>query len=176
MMKLKRTACMALVLIATTACQSAPRPQAQNTTFNPTPYDKQMVQVLDSISLSLRVLAETDSAQARRNLSTSERSQAYKEAQAMPYGLDVQMTLDDRYYPIENALALISEQTGYRLLPIVGVAPKQGLNVRLSGKRTAYDVLRDIGAQAGNRAEVRVITAKGGQRSGSLSLIYAGGR
>ncbi|MEM0550288.1 MULTISPECIES: DotD/TraH family lipoprotein [Aeromonas] len=155
-------------------CQAKPSVDSSSTTsFEPSPYNEQTQETLTAIQTSLRVLAETQRESVKSHMTTAQQIDKYNESRAMPKGLDVTINAGRWEGPIENALKLISEKTGYKLQGPLGKRPVTDVIVTFSAKeRTAYDVLRDIGAQAGARAKVSVIVNRNANMVGTIQLTY----
>ena len=132
--------------------------------------EERLLTTSEDIRQALRVLAETRNAQALSEVGGETKRQVEFQSAAAPQGLDVPLTLSNWRGGIEAALTMVAQATGYGLRKY-GTPPLQEIIVFIDGdRRTAYDLLRDIGAQAGVAADVCV--APGGK---SISLVYEGG-
>ncbi|MND39425.1 hypothetical protein D3C80_301390 [compost metagenome] len=163
-----------VVGVILTGCQVKPSVDSTSTTsFEASPYNEQTQEALVAIQTSLRVLAETQRASYSKNTTTKQQIDKYNEAMSMPKWLDTPIEAGRLEMPIENALQMISEKTGYRLQPPKGKRPVTSIIVTFSGHgRSAYDVLRDIGAQAGSRALVSVAVNRNANMAGIIQLTY----
>jgi len=73
------------------------------------------------------------------------------------------------------ALKLIAKLTDYGTVRPYGSPPQGGAVVKIRAKaRPAYDIIRDIGAQLGRRAEIRILPQSQGDH-GVIEVFFHGG-
>lgn len=162
---------LGFVLLSVAGCQHHQASTA-NVNFQPTDIDKQMYRSVEEIQKSLRILAEVKNAEAQQTMTYEQRQQSRMTATAMPYGMDKNVTMN-WHGEAENALKMLASLTGYQFPAPLGAKPKEGVIVNISAtNRPAYDVLRDIGSQAGQRATVRLVPNTASRLYGVIELEY----
>lgn len=158
-----------LGLIALGGCATTPpsRPPPS------TPLQRAFLQSSQEIAQSLRVLQEVSNAEYVRGTTRSQMLQERINADHLTPGLDKPISLD-WHGEAEPALKLICRLTRFGPLRVYGLRPQGGTVVLVhANARPAYDVIRNIGAQLGDRGEIRVVPDGAGGH-GVLELFYHG--
>lgn len=171
-LRMRNRLIFSLVLVALMGCQNNAKQSNAVVAFEPTEMDALVYQSVESIQKSLRVLAETKNAETQKAMSYEQRQQARLTSSALPYGLDKKITMN-WHGEADGALKMLANLTNYQFSSPLGVKPKNGVMINIAAtNRTAYDILRDIGSQAGERATVRVIPNTKTRLYGIIELEY----
>lgn len=157
-------------LFALGGCATAPPAPPSSAT---TSLQHAFLDSAQEIASSLRVLQEERNAKLVLNTTPAQRKQEAINADHLTPGLDKPISLD-WHGNAKPVLALIGHLTKFGPVRAFGQAPQGGSVVEIHAHaRPAYDVIRDIGAQLGVRAGIRVIPAGNGEH-GVIELHWHG--
>ena len=141
--------------------------------------------ILEAIDKSARVIADAqriaaESQNALRAITmTAEQREAYKNAIAdVPPNLDRPVSIFVKNEELEMAARMLAILTDYDFNVVnPGARPRDGVLITVESKgRSGYDVARDIGTQAGIRADLNVVPypadGKKTSKFGLIEVVY----
>lgn len=118
---------------------------------------EQMVKSTSAIEESIRLMAEVNAAHVINPKSDEELAQIRRNNEYVPAGLEKEVYIP-RGGEAEVILATIADLTNYVFPDPIGRRPLNGAMVKLPKKaRPAIDVIRDIGAQITDVAEINIL-------------------
>jgi len=169
MIKLTWTATIGLLALAGCATTPPPKPPPGKT-----PLQQAFLESSREVASSVRTLSEIRNAQLLNDDQSPGLKQERINADHLPAGLDKPISLEWHGEALP-ALKLIAQLTDYGSVRPYGTPPQGGAVVKIRAKaRPAYDIIRDIGAQLGRRAEIRVLPQGQGDH-GVIEVFFRGG-
>lgn len=118
---------------------------------------EQMLKSTSAIEESIRLMAEVNAAHVINPKSDEELAQIRRNSEYVPAGLEKEVYIP-RGGEAEVILATIADLTNYVFPDPIGRRPLNGAMVQLPKKaRPAIDVIRDIGAQITEVAQINII-------------------
>jgi hypothetical protein len=139
--------------------------------FDTTTLDTSLKGSLASIDQAIKVLAFTKNALAVDGMKPDQVKALRMQVNAMPRGMEIPLTHKTYYGELEPIVRRIAMMTDYEFI-VIGKRADIGVMVKVaSNGRSAYDVIYDVGTQAGTRATVYVIPFEEVDPEGKNGLV-----
>lgn len=162
-----------LLCLAIVGCQSSDGIGSVYNTMNTAPVDEALIAAAEAAQRSLAIMEQSNNYKTHKALSQEQRADIYQQANYVPQGLDIPITMNQRL-PIQKTVQIIAELTGYSFVPIN--PPSNDISESVNAyARPALEVLRDLGVRLADRAIIRVLPNPNQSeqtKNGIIQLIY----
>lgn len=162
-----------LLCLAMSGCQSSDGIENVYNTVNTAPVDAALIAAAEAAQRSLAIMEQSNNYKTHKALSQEQRADIYQQANYVPEGLDIPITMNQRL-PIQKTIKIIAEMTGYSFVPINPPANDISESVNAYA-RPALEVLRDLGVRLADRAIIRILPNPNhseNNNNGIIQLIY----